>query len=69
MQLSWGVEPVVSVREATTDELIEHSVEIAKKRGYIQSGDKVVVTVGVKQKHQPANSLGETNNLRVIEVN
>ncbi|MBQ8639393.1 MAG: pyruvate kinase [Lachnospiraceae bacterium] len=69
MQLNWGVEPVVSVREFSTDELIEHSVEIAKNKGYVQSGDKVVVTVGVRQKHQPANSLGETNNLRVIDVN
>lgn len=68
MQLNWGVECILSAREASTDELIEHSVEIAKKKGYIQAGDKVVVTVGVKQKHQPANALSETNNLRVIEV-
>ncbi len=69
MQLNWGVEPVPAPREATTDELIEHSVEIVKARGLIQSGDKVVVTVGVQQKHQPAGTLGETNNLRVIVVN
>jgi hypothetical protein len=35
----------------------------------IQTGDKVVVTVGVRQKNQPETTIGETNNLRVIVVN
>lgn len=69
MQLNWGVEPVKAMRETDTDELIEHSVEKAKEMGYIQTGDTVVVTVGVKQKNQPSYAIGETNNMRVIVVN
>ena len=57
------------MRETDTDELIEHSVETAKEMGYIQSGDTVVVTVGVKHKNQPSYAIGETNNMRVIVVN
>lgn len=69
MQLNWGVEPVKAMRETDTDELIEHSVEMAKEKGLVDTGDTVVVTVGVRQKNQPSHVIGETNNMRVIIVN
>ena len=68
MQLNWGVIPVKAPREIDKEELIEHSVEIALEKGLIKSGDRVVVTVGIRQKYHPANYISETNNLRVIEV-
>ena len=69
MQLNWGVVPVKAMRETDTDELIEHSVETAKELGYIESGDTVIVTVGVRHRNQPSYAIGETNNMRVIVVN
>ena len=69
MQLNWGVTPVKAMRETDTDELIEHSVNTVKEMGYIESGDTVIVTVGVKHKTQPSYAIGETNNMRVIVVN
>ena len=69
MQLNWGVTPVKAMRETDTDELIEHSVNTVKEMGYIESGDTVIVTVGVKHKNQPSYAIGETNNMRVIVVN
>ena len=49
--------------------VIEHSVNTVKEMGYIESGDTVIVTVGVKHKNQPSYAIGETNNMRVIVVN
>lgn len=68
MQLYWGVLPVQAVRESSTDELVDHSVEIAKQKGLVDAGDTVVVTVGVPSKYQQTKGLGETNNMRVVTV-
>ena len=68
MQLCWGIIPIQAVRETSTDELMEHSVEIAKKKGLVEPGDTVVITVGVPSKQQPPHQLGETNNMRVVTI-
>ena len=68
MQLLWGVTPVLASRASSTDELVETSVDISKKRGFVKSGDTVVITVGVPKEGQPAGVLGETNTMRVVKV-
>ena len=68
MQLNWGVIPISAKRETNTDDIIHHSVEIAKNKGLIEAGDTVVITVGIAPSTQPAGTLGETNNMRVVTV-
>lgn len=68
MQLLWGVTPILASRASSTDELVDASVELAKKRGLVQEGDTVVLAVGVPRKGQPAGVLGETNTIRVVKV-
>lgn len=61
--LSWGVLPVMCDEKSNTDELFEHAVEVAKKTGYIQKGDVVVITAGI-----PLGQSGTTNMLKAHEV-
>lgn len=63
LSLSWGVTPIWIARENTTDDLFDVAVRTAEGAGYIQKGDKVVLTAGV-----PLGVSGKTNMLRVIEV-
>lgn len=63
LSLSWGVTPIWIARESTTDDLFDVAVRAAEEAGYIQKGDKVVLTAGV-----PLGVSGKTNMLRVIEV-
>lgn len=63
LNLSWGVTPIWIARESTTDDLFDVAVRAAEEAGYIQKGDKVVLTAGV-----PLGVSGKTNMLRVIEV-
>ena len=50
-------------KEETAEDLFEEAVRVAKKAGYIKSGDTVVLTAGV-----PLGVTGSTNMIRVIEV-
>lgn len=61
--LAWGVIPVWIARESTADDLFEVAVHAAEEAGYIQKGDKVVLTAGV-----PLGVSGNTNMIRVVEV-
>ena len=63
LNLSWGVTPIWIARESTTDDLFDVAVRAAEEAGYIQKGDKVVLTAGV-----PLGVSGKTNMLRVVEV-
>jgi len=46
LTLYWGVYPLLAERADNTDEVIHHSVSMARERGYVRSGDTVVVTAG-----------------------
>lgn len=60
LALSWGVSPVVMPMKRTTDEAIEHAVQLARKQGYVKSGDLTVLTAGV-----PIGIPGTTNMIKV----
>lgn len=60
LNMSWGVTPVKTKEMNTTDDLIEHSVEMAVKEGYVKDGDLAVITAGV-----PLGISGTTNLLKV----
>ena len=48
LALSWGVIPVLSEEQDTTDAMIERGLEIAKSTGLLRKDDKVVLTGGSK---------------------
>lgn len=60
LNLSWGVTPIVLKRKENTDELFEHAVDEAEKKGLISMGDITVITAGV-----PLGVSGTTNMVKV----
>lgn len=60
MNLIWGTTPVTMGEEYTADELFDHAVEAAEKRGLVSRGDLVVITAGV-----PLGLSGTTNMIKV----
>lgn len=60
LSLVWGVYPIITNSVNTTDEMIESAVKNACKSGYVNIGDKVVITAGL-----PINQTGTTNLIKV----
>ena len=63
LAFSWGVYPIVADKMASTDEMLEKSVEIAKDSKFVKEGDTVVLAAGV-----PVNEVGATNLLKISDV-
>lgn len=63
MNLSWGVIPILVEEKQSTDELFDHSIDTATEKGYLHSGDLVVITAGV-----PLGISGTTNLMKVHVV-
>ncbi|WP_297435598.1 pyruvate kinase [uncultured Clostridium sp.] len=62
LALTFGVMPVVANEMTSTDEIMTKTVQISKERGYVKSGDTVVIAAGV------ANEVGSTDLLKVSVV-
>jgi pyruvate kinase len=60
LALNWGVLPIITEKVNSTDELIEKSVEMSLKTGYVKKGDLVVIAAGI-----PVSYSGTTNMLKV----
>ncbi|WP_132015472.1 pyruvate kinase [Hydrogenispora ethanolica] len=63
LALSWGVFPVIVPPANDIDEMLDVSIEAAKKTGFIRSKDLVVITAGVR-----TGIPGSTNLLQVLYV-
>ena len=63
LSFAWGVYAVLADKMATTDEMLEKSVQIAKNYEFVNEGDTVVLAAGV-----PVNEVGATNLLKVSVV-
>ncbi|MEA1960802.1 MAG: pyruvate kinase [Bacillota bacterium] len=63
LALVWGVHPVLAQETSGTDQLIDESLRICEKIGYIKQGDMVVLTAG-----SPTGFSGGTNLLKVHVV-
>ena len=46
LALSWGVYPVMALYQADEETMYRHAVDCAKMCGYVQEGDRVVITAG-----------------------
>ena len=60
LNLSWGVIPVKLENQANTDELFDHVVDVAMKKGLLKQGDLTVITAGL-----PLGVPGTTNLIKV----
>ena len=60
LSLSWGVYPVLSREQNSSDELFLHAIDCAKQIDVVKPGDIAVITAGV-----PLNIAGTTNLLKV----
>ena len=58
--MSWGVCPIMIEEKSSTDELIDHVIDTAQKKGLLNNGDLVVLTAGV-----PLGVSGTTNLMKV----
>lgn len=63
INMSWGVCPVIIKEEKNVFDLFAHSIQSAKKEGYLESNDTVVITSGV-----PIGKSGTTNMIKVDTV-
>ncbi len=63
LALAWGVEPLQVETTQDTDRMIEKSIRSVKEEGYVDDGDRVVVTAGV-----PFAVEGTTNLIKVDRV-
>jgi len=63
LSLSWGVHPVLALRQDTTEKLCRHAIDCARNIDVVSEGDLVVITAGA-----PLDVSGSTNLLRVQSV-
>ncbi|MBO8127107.1 MAG: pyruvate kinase [Firmicutes bacterium] len=60
LTLSWGVSPVLVPRTSDIDSMIEVTIRAAEEQGFVQKGDTVVMTAGLRP-----GIAGSTNLLKV----
>jgi len=63
LALSWGVEAIMVGEERVTEILFNQAVNAARRAGYVENGDTVVLTAGV-----PLATAGTTNLIKVVRV-
>lgn len=63
LAMVWGITPIQVETTQDTDEMIEKSIRSVREEGYVDSGDRVVVTAGV-----PFAVEGTTNLIKVETV-
>ncbi len=68
MQIYWGVKPILSTPENSTDDIIRHAIDLSKEAGFVVEGDIAVVTGGVPTTKSKEAVKGITNIMRVVVV-
>ena len=68
MQIYWGVRPVKTAPEVSTDKIIEHAIVVSEHAGYVEEGDTVIVSAGIATTSDPSSKRGLTNTMRVVSI-
>ena len=68
MQIYWGVRPLKTATEASTDKIIEHALVVSEHAGYVEEGDTVIVSAGIATSSDPSSKRGLTNTMRVVTI-
>jgi len=67
LQICWGVRPLKTAQERSTDMIFQHAIDVAENAGYVEEGDVVVLTGGVAASSTTTKH-GLTNMIRVQTV-
>ena len=68
MQIYWGVRPLKTAPETSTDKIIEHALEVTENAGYITEGDTVIISAGIATTSAPTAKRGLSNTMRVVTL-
>lgn len=68
MQIYWGVRPLKTAPETSTDKIIEHAIEVSENAGYLSEGDTVIISAGIATTSAPTAKRGLTNMMRVVTI-
>ena len=68
MQIYWGVRPLKTATETSTDKIIEHALVVSEQAGYVEEGDTVIVSAGIATTSDPSAKRGLTNTMRVVTL-
>ena len=68
MQIYRGVCPVKSIPYQTTDEICDEAIDLAKAKGFVETGDIVVVTAGIPSPNVKKGREGMSNMMRIAIV-
>jgi pyruvate kinase len=63
LALTWGVQPIETVRYTTVEKMVEKTIELLRARRCVRSGQRVALLAGL-----PIAVSGVTNLLRLIDV-
>jgi pyruvate kinase len=63
LKMAWGIVPILTTEETTSLDVFSGAINVAKKGGFINEGDMIVITAGI-----PVGHSGTTNLLKVHEV-
>ena len=56
----WGVQPVLTEKPKSTDDMFEMAAKVAKEKGYVKDGDLVIIVAGT-----PLGDSGTTNLMKL----
>ena len=56
----WGVQPVLTEKPKSTDDMFEVAAKVAKEKGFVKDGDLVIIVAGV-----PVGDSGTTNLMKL----
>lgn len=68
MQIYWGVRPLKTATETSTDKIIEHALVVSEQAGFVEEGDIVIVSAGIATTSDPSAKRGLTNTMRVVTI-
>jgi pyruvate kinase len=63
LSINFGLQPIISIKLTSTDELMADAVEKSLNAGYIKKGDIVIIAAGI-----PVGKSGTTNLMKIQEV-
>ena len=60
LTVQWGVQPILTERPTSTDDMFEKAAKVAKDQGLVEDGDLVIIVAGV-----PVGESGTTNVMKL----
>lgn len=68
MAIYWGVNPLKSLDFASTKEISDSAIELARIKGYVETGDIVVLTAGIPSPNVKLEKSVASNIMQIVTV-